>query len=73
MTSLELHMSSDAVTVAMLFAIGVFIFYLFQRMTRDAFFLCGYRPCRCPFYAEDDKYDVYYDHLMEISAHEEDW
>jgi len=31
MTSLELHMSSDAVTVAFLFVIGVFIFYLFQR------------------------------------------
>lgn len=30
MTSLELHMSLDAVTVAMMFAIGVFIFYLFQ-------------------------------------------
>lgn len=32
---------------------------------------CGYQPCRCPWYPEDDKYDIYYDELME-ATHGED-
>lgn len=31
---------------------------------------CGYQPCRCPWYHEDDRYDIHYDELMEIMYEE---
>ncbi|MGD9778535.1 hypothetical protein [Methanomethylovorans sp.] len=30
-------------------------------MTSHTCVFCGHRPCRCPFYAEDDKYEIAYD------------
>lgn len=30
-------------------------------MNPGACVLCGYRPCRCPYYAEDDIYEIMYD------------
>ncbi len=34
-------------------------------MTSDVCVFCVYRPCRCPFYAEDDRYEIGYDDFFE--------
>lgn len=33
---------------------------------------CGYRPCRCPFYAEDDKYEIAYDEMYILDCNQEE-
>lgn len=43
-----------------------------EEMTPDVCVLCGYRPCRCPFYAEDDKYEIAYDEMYILDCNQEE-
>ncbi len=43
-----------------------------EEMTPEACVLCGHRPCRCPFWADDDKYEIMYDEPYIIDEDQED-
>ena len=46
---------------------------LYNHINMNVCVRCGYRPCRCPFYSEDDKYDIVYDEVYMIDDDSEDY